>query len=54
MDPITFMLYFVPTFIALFTGRRNTKAIFAFNLLLGWTIIGWAFALIWALKEPSK
>lgn len=50
MDPITIVLYFVPTFIALFTDHRKAKQIFALNLLLGWTIIGWVVAFIWSLK----
>lgn len=54
MDPITLMLYFAPTLIAFFTDHRKTKSLFAFNLFLGWTVIGWVIALIWALKGPSK
>ena len=40
-------IYFLPAFI----GRRkqNARAIFWFNLLLGWTFLGWVGALIWAL-----
>lgn len=43
------VLYFYPTFKAM--GKRNTGAIFAVNLLTGWTTIGWFVALIWALKN---
>ena len=45
------LLYFYPTFKAL--GKRNTGAIFALNLLTGWTTIGWVLALIWALKNDA-
>ena len=38
-------LYFVPTIIALARKKSNTVAIFALNLLLGWSIIGWVRAL---------
>lgn len=41
-------LYFVPSFVA--WGRKNhTSAIFALNLFLGWTGIGWIVALVMAL-----
>lgn len=43
--------YFLPAMIAWTNSRRNTSAIFAFNLFLGWTLIGWVAALVWALKE---
>ena len=25
---------------------------FALNLLLGWTLLGWVIALVWARKDP--
>ena len=28
--------------------KRNAAAIFVFNLLLGWTLVGWVAALVWA------
>jgi len=43
---VTFTIYFLPSFIG---GRkRNGCAIFVLNLFLGWTIIGWVIALVWA------
>jgi len=42
-------LYFLPTIAA--WGRKNIAAIFVLNLLLGWTIIGWCVAMIWAFME---
>ena len=41
-------LYFLPSIVALKHGTRNTGAIFALNLLLGWTFIGWVTAMVWA------
>ena len=38
--------YFLPTIIG--RNKKNVTAIFLLNLLLGWTIIGWIIALIWA------
>ena len=43
-------IYFIPTGVAILRRKRNTPAIFALNLLLGWSVIGWVFALVWALK----
>ena len=42
-------VYFLPTFI----GFRKANAIFALNLLLGWTVLGWVGALIWALTKEN-
>jgi hypothetical protein len=45
-------LYFLPSIIG--REKRNFPAIFILNLLLGWTVIGWIVALIWALTaEPA-
>jgi hypothetical protein len=48
------IIYFIPTFWAM--DKRHTGAIFALNLFLGWTFIGWVGALIWAImdKEPVR
>ena len=43
--------YFLPFAIAFNKKRANTGAIFALNLFLGWSLIGWVIALVWALKE---
>jgi hypothetical protein len=47
-------LYFFPTFIA--AGRRHSNAtpIVLVNLLLGWSMIGWLVALIWAFTDNVK
>ena len=42
--------YLLPSFIAI--PKRNAAAIFALNLLLGWTLLGWVVALVWARKDP--
>lgn len=47
-------LYLVPSFIAVFRKRPNTGTIFGINILLGWTIIGWGVALMWALKGRER
>jgi hypothetical protein len=46
---ILVVLYFLPTFIAASNRRRQAWAIFALNMLLGWTLIGWVGAFVWAM-----
>ena len=44
------LLYFAPSIIA-YVRRTNVMAIFALNLLLGWTLVGWVFAFVWSLTD---
>jgi hypothetical protein len=44
-----FVVYLVPTIIAAAFQKRAIGGIFLLNLLLGWTVIGWVWAFIWAL-----
>ena len=48
---IALFVLFIPTIIAFNRDKRNKVAIFVANLLLGWTGIGWALILVWALTE---
>lgn len=50
---ILLALYFVPAIVAFTRHHHNQWAIFALNLLLGWTLLGWVGALIWSLTRPS-
>jgi Superinfection immunity protein len=45
-------IYFLPSWVG--RRKRNATAIFALNLLLGWTFIGWVSALVWALMVDTK
>ncbi|WP_277226774.1 superinfection immunity protein [Hymenobacter sp. YC55] len=45
------LLYFIPAIVA--KGKRNATSILVLNLLLGWTILGWIAALIWALSNDA-
>jgi ABC-type sugar transport system permease subunit len=47
------LFYFLPFAIAYNKKRANAGAIFALNLFLGWTLIGWVLALVWALKDEQ-
>lgn len=47
-------LYFFPSIIAAAGKKRNVTAIFMLNLLLGWSIIGWVVALVWACTKENN
>ena len=54
---IGLLFYFIPGIVASVRKHRNRMAIGILNLLLGWTLIGWVAALVWALTadvEPAK
>ena len=46
-----FVMYFLPSIIAFARSKRDTIAITILNFFLGWTMIGWVVALVWALKN---
>jgi hypothetical protein len=48
---IGFVMYFLPTIIALIKSKRDAVAILLLNLFLGWSVIGWIIALVWAAKN---
>jgi hypothetical protein len=48
---IAALVYLIPSMVAAWRRHHNALAIVALNLLLGWTFIGWAVALVWALTE---
>jgi hypothetical protein len=45
-----FVMYFLPTILAFARNKRDTTAILLLNIFLGWTMIGWVVALVWAVK----
>jgi hypothetical protein len=46
-----FVMYFLPSIIALARDKRDKLSIFLLNFFLGWSVIGWVVALLWALKS---
>jgi hypothetical protein len=53
MDALALLLllfapYFLPSLIAGIRHHHNTGAVFVLNLLLGWTLVGWVAAMVWA------
>lgn len=45
--------YFIPSLIAYMRKHQSDMAIFALNLLLGWTALGWIVALVWSLTGTT-
>jgi len=48
-----FVMYFLPSIIALARSKRDLLAIFLLNFFLGWSVIGWIVALVWAAKNDA-
>lgn len=46
---ILIAIYFIPTFAAFEYNHAAKGRIFALNLLLGWTVVVWFYALIQAM-----
>jgi len=40
--------------VADFRNSKYTAGIVILNLFLGWTLIGWIAAFIWAVSSPKK
>ena len=48
------LLYFVPTFCACLRHIKTPQGPILLNIFLGWTVLGWIGALIWAACAPVK
>ena len=49
-----FVAYFLPAVIAKSRGADNTLAIFFLNFILGWTVVVWVAAFIWACVDKKR
>jgi Superinfection immunity protein len=50
-----FVLYWLPTIIAIARHTHSALGVAALNFFLGWTGLGWVLALMWALAaNPSQ
>lgn len=47
-------LYFLPAIIAYKRNHHNRLAILVMDLLVGWSFIGWAIALVWACTAVKQ
>lgn len=48
------VLYLIPALVAYRRRHPNAAAIVLLNVLLGWTVLGWAAALVWAATAIAK
>jgi hypothetical protein len=51
---IAVVAYPLPAAIAFNRGHHNTLAISVLNVWLGWAVIGWFVALVWACTQTRK
>jgi len=51
---IACILYFWPSLVAIDNNKANKAGIIIINLFLGWTIIFWIVAVIWAYTPDKK
>jgi len=51
---IAFAVYFLPSIVALGRVHHNAGAITLLNALVGWTVVGWIIALVWAGSAVLK
>ncbi len=51
---IFLVIYFIPTIVG--WNKKNGTSIMLLNLFLGWTLVGWVVALVWATtyEKPSS
>jgi hypothetical protein len=46
---VLFVLYWLPTIIAIARHTHSALGVAVLNFFLGWTGVGWVLALLWAL-----
>ena len=51
---VALIVYFLPSMVAHDRKHHNKEAIFLLNLLLGWTVLGWVIAAIWAVTKDKQ
>ena len=49
-----FLLYWLPTIIAIVRQAHSALGVFLVNLFLGWTGVFWILALIWSLAADNR
>lgn len=48
---IVLLIYFFPVLAAISNKNPNKVSIGLLNFFLGWTLVGWVIALVWAYKK---
>ncbi|MDD2499258.1 MAG: superinfection immunity protein [Geobacter sp.] len=47
-------IYLIPAIIGFIRKKDNKMAILLLNLFLGWSMIGWVVALVWAVSKDKQ
>ena len=47
------VIYLIPAIIGFIRKKDNKMAILLLNLFLGWSLIGWVVALVWAVSKDK-
>src|ERR1700731_5331428 len=50
---VSLFIYFIPYIVAKQNKKQNAGAIGALNFFLGWTLVGWVVALVWAVTKDA-
>ncbi len=48
------LIHFVPSFVAFSRNHASRKLILLLNVIMGWTVIGWALLLYWAAQGKKS
>lgn len=51
---ILIALYLIPAVVAWKVNHKNKAAVILLNIFLGWTVIGWVGALVWAAMKTQR
>lgn len=51
LSAVSLGIYFIPYIVAKRNKKQNAGAIGALNFFLGWTLVGWVVALVWAMSK---
>ncbi|MCY1556940.1 Superinfection immunity protein [compost metagenome] len=49
----TVTIYFAPMFVAFARSHRNAMGVSLVNIFLGWSLIGWVAAMVWACLNSN-
>lgn len=51
---LVLFVYLLPAIIAGIRNHKNAIGITLLDILLGWTVVGWIVALVWAFNNQGK
>ena len=54
LTAVSLLVYFIPYIVAKQNKKQNAGAIGALNFFLGWTLVGWVVALVWAMSKDAN